>query len=139
MESFLVDGGWLLVLSPGEEIMGSLKYLCREKAISNGRISGIGSLGSATIGFFDLTKKAYVPRKLDEPLELINLMGNVMLVDGDPFIHAHASLGRADYRVIGGHLVEGVVNVTGEIWIRESKSIIERKLDERTGLKLIGE
>ena len=81
------------------------------------------------------------PRSLDENavirrLSLVSLIGNVSQKDGEVYLHLHASFADAKGQVIGGHLNEAVISVTGEIWIDPADGCIGRRVDEKTGLNV---
>lgn len=57
-------------------------------------------------------------------------MGNIVIKDYDEYFpHLHATLGKKDTTIFGGHILEGVVSITGEIIIIPwDKGEIERKI-----------
>ena len=46
---------------------------------------------------------------LDEQVELLSLIGDVTLKDGEPLVHAHAVIGKKDGTAHGGHLLKAKV------------------------------
>jgi predicted DNA-binding protein with PD1-like motif len=56
---------------------------------------------------------------------------------GEPKIHAHVVLGKADGAALGGHLLEAHVRPTLEVMLVESPNHLRRKYDPETGLALI--
>ena len=55
-------------------------------------------------------------RELDEPLEIVSLMGTLSVAR----THLHIALAREDLTVLGGHLMEGcIVNTTAEVVLLE--------------------
>ena len=90
-----------------------------------------------TIAFFDLETKEYQHIPLDEQVEVMSLIGNIALYEGEPKIHAHVVLGKRDGTAHGGHLISAQVRPTLEVWLTESPQTITRKLDETTNLPLI--
>lgn len=99
----------------------------------------IGAVERVKIGYYDLAKKEYSFR--DEPgiFEVASFMGNVALVDGKPFIHAHAVLSRCDETCacIGAHIKECYVAVTLEVFVLPFEGKVTRSLNEAIGLKLM--
>jgi len=91
------------------------------------------------IGYYDLAKREYFFR--DEPgvFEVASMQGNVALVEGKPFIHAHAVLSRCDLTLecIGAHIKEAFVAVTLEIVLIPLAMQLSRKLNDDIGLKLL--
>ena len=133
------DTGMLIKLERGEELIATLTGLCVEENIQNAVFSGIGAVERVKIGYYDLAKREYFFRSEPGVFEVASMQGNVALVDGKPFIHAHAVLSRCDETLecIGAHIKEAYVAVTLEIFLAELDSAVERKLDETIGLKLL--
>lgn len=104
------------------------------RSLRAGAFSGIGAMRALTIAFFDTGSKRYLERDFDEQMEVLALTGNVAVHEGAPLVHAHVTLGRNDYSVIGGHLRRGVVRPTLEVALRVYPWSIERKIDPVYGL-----
>ncbi len=129
--------GYLLRLERDEEVTESLTRLQEEKEIRAGIISGLGGVADAELGFYDLPAKTYLRRVIPGNLELVHYLGNVTLVDGKPFIHAHAVVSGRDYQAYSGHFFKARVAVTGEFVVRPADWRVSRVLDDFTGLKLM--
>ena len=71
----------------------------------------------AELGFYDVIRCEYERRRFTEPLEACSILGNLGLVDGEPFPHVHGTFGRADFSTIGGHVFEAVCSVTMELTV----------------------
>jgi uncharacterized protein len=67
----------------------------------------------------------------------VSLNGDVALNDGEPAVHAHLAVGRADGSALGGHLVEAHVRPTLEVVLVESPAYLRKEVDPETGLALI--
>ena len=89
------------------------------------------------LGYFDWQKKDYTRIRIAEQVEVLNLTGNVALADGEPKLHPHVVLGKADGSAHGGHLLEGHVRPTLEVIVTESPVHLRRRSDPETGLALI--
>ncbi len=74
---------------------------------------------------------------LDEQVELLSLIGDVALKDGQPQVHAQVVVGRSDGTAHGGHLLEARVRPTCELILTESPAHLQKQLDPETGLALI--
>ena len=122
----------------GEDLLGYLNQVCLDEGISAGQVSAIGAVAKARIAFYDQAKQEYGFMDLDEPMEIVALMGNVSLKDGKPFVHAHVVLGGHDGKLLGGHLSEGAPVFACEFIITKFSSDQEfvRGLDQGTGLPL---
>ena len=126
----------LIKLDRGEKIIESILNYAKEKNLKSGFFTGIGATMACEIGWFDPEKKEYVNTSVDENCELLGLVGNIGLFEGNPIAHAHIMLGKSDYSVIGGHLVEGTIGVTCEIYLHITGFEVQRKIGA-FGLKLI--
>ena len=129
----------IIRIDPGEKIMESLvSYLAgRESDIPSGFLTGIGATSCCEIGWFDLTDQEYKTHLVEENCEITSLVGNISWVEGKPIVHAHITLGRKDYSIVGGHLIDGTISVTCEIYIHLAHTVITRKPGIYKGLKLI--
>lgn len=129
--------GYLLRLERDEEVTESLTRFLEEKEIRAGTVSGLGGVADAELGFYDLPTKTYLRRVIPGNLELVNYLGNVTLLDGKPFIHAHAVVSGKDYQAYSGHFFKARVAVTGEFVIRPADWNVRRIPDDFSGLKLM--
>lgn len=127
---------FVIKLSKGEKIVESLTEFCRKNKIDFAVFYGIGAVLNADIGFYDLKKKSYFFKKINKPLEITSLIGNISLLNKKHALHAHITLSDERMRAIGGHLKEATVGGTCEIILVEFKTKIKRTYDEETGLNL---
>jgi len=130
-------GAYLVRVDRGEEMMETLRAVAREKGIEAGRVSGIGALQDAELGYFDVERKDYLRKKLPGSWELLSLAGNISLRDGEVLPHIHVILGNVDLECRGGHLFSGVVSVTGEIFIEKLPEALHREMDDEVKLPLL--
>jgi predicted DNA-binding protein with PD1-like motif len=126
-----------LVFDPGDEVMEELTNFAKENGLSAARFTAIGAFSDATLGYFDMGKKEYEKIPVDEQVEVLSLVGDVALFEGEPKLHAHAVLGRSDGTTRGGHLLGAHVQPTLEVVIVESPEHLRRETDEETGLPLL--
>ncbi len=126
-----------LVFDPGDEVMEELTNFAKENDLSAARFTAIGAFSDATLGYFDMEKKEYKKIPVDEQVEVLSLVGDVALFEGEPKLHAHAVLGRSDGTTRGGHLLGAHVQPTLEVVIVESPEHLRRETDEETGLPLL--
>ena len=129
-DSFIVS------IDNGCRIAEALTEFCRREGISAGEITGLGAVRTATLRFLDPATLEYVDKTFDEQMEITNLTGNISRKDGDVYLHLHVSLGRSDYSVIGGHLLEATINGACELFVHPLPGTVGRRTDEGTGLNL---
>jgi len=137
MKCFALGSTYFVRLDAGEKIVATLLSLCEREGIGSGFFNGLGAVGEAELGHFDPATGDYSWTKLSGFYEIVSLYGNITVVAGKPFIHAHAALGDKTFAVRGGHLREAVVSVTCEVTLTRFRGDIGRKKDEATGLFLL--
>jgi hypothetical protein len=118
---------------PVEALAGAAKRFDLRAA----SLSGIGAFSGVTIGFFDRSRRDYIRRVIREQVEVLSLLGNIALDQGEPRVHVHVVVGRADGTAMGGHLLGGSVDPTLEVTIVESPATLRRRTDPGSGLALI--
>jgi predicted DNA-binding protein with PD1-like motif len=134
-----VQGGrkFVLVFETGDEVAAGLLNFARENDIKTAFFVGVGACQKVTLGFFDLEKKDYEKRAIDEQVEVMSIVGNIATYENEPKIHAHVVIGKRDSIAHGGHLIDAVVRPTLEVFVTESPVELVRALDVKTNLPLI--
>ena len=123
-------------LDHGAEIIGQITDIARDRNIKAAAISAIGALSRADLGFYDQAGQEYRVRAVEGPVEIASCTGNISLLEGEPFVHAHAVLADSSARVLAGHLVRGSI-FAAELFIQELPQVdLHRSWDSPTGLKL---
>ena len=129
---------FLIRLEAGEEVIESLKQFADIQRIGFAALRAIGTFERVTLGYYDAETKSYRNEGIEEPVEVLNMSGNVAKgEDGERIIHAHVAVGRSDYTVLGGHVVEATVGPTLEVVVDTAPTTIRRRHDEGTGLELL--
>lgn len=129
---------YLLVFDTGDSFLEGMTRFARDHKIVFGSFHAIGAFSRATLAFFVLDRKQYDRLEVEEQVEVTSLTGNISRTsDGEIKIHAHAVLGKPDYQAVTGHLMDGIVRPTLEVFVTESPTIVQRAIDETTGLALI--
>jgi uncharacterized protein len=126
-----------LVFDKGDEVVSQLTAFAREHRISAAQVTAIGALSDAMLGYFDRERKDYRKIPVSGQVEVLALVGDIALGDGEPTVHAHVVLGRPDGTALGGHLLEARVWPTLEVVLTESPAHLRRRHDPETGLALI--
>ena len=122
MEHRIISGGGPMVchcirLKRGEDLMESIKTLCRAKNIQAGVVlSGVGCILKGRIR----DASGVTIREITEHCEIVSLNGTVSAQR----CHIHIALSKEDLSTIGGHLCPGcIVNTTCELVIGELPGI----------------
>ena len=136
MEYRRFEDSYVVRLNKGEEIIASLKKLCKEECIRLGEITGIGASDFIEIGVFNVKTKEYNTKIFEGMFEITSLLGNVTMKDEDVYLHLHINFGDEEGNVKGGHLVNAKVSATSEIILRKIEGFVGRKLSDEIGLNL---
>ncbi|MCR4264481.1 MAG: DNA-binding protein [Candidatus Roizmanbacteria bacterium] len=128
------DHEWAIRIARGEKIISTLSSFCRENKIEGGAFYGIGAVDEVELAHYSVDDKKYSRKKFHEPLELTNITGTIG-VEKEVIVHAHVTLGRPDMSVIAGHLVEGRISGTLEVYLTDMPKLL-KKYDPETGLTL---
>lgn len=128
---------WALVFTAGEEVSAGLLAFARAERLSASQFTAIGAFSEVDLGFFEIEKKDYRKIPIREQVEVLSLLGDVSLSDGEPKVHAHVVLGKRDGTAWGGHLLKAIVQPTLEVILTESPAHLKREHDAATGLALI--
>jgi len=129
---------YVLIFETGDEIASVLQQFASGQRLGGSNFKAIGALFRVRLGWFNRETKKYDEAcVLDEQVELLSLIGDVALRDGEPQVHAHVVVGRSDGTAYGGHLLEACVRPTCELILTESPSHLQKQLDPDSGIALI--
>ncbi len=117
--------------------MAGLAELASSEGIEGAELSGIGAFERAVVGFYDLEQQEYERIPVDEETEVLALLGNLSMTEEGPRVHLHATMSRRDGSALGGHLFEGRVGATLEIFVRETPEPLRRVPDPQAGIPLL--
>jgi uncharacterized protein len=137
MKSVIEGDIHVLALEIGEELVGSILNYAEQSKISAASIQAIGAIRNFELGYYVLSEKQYLRKRVDEIAELISCSGNLAIKDNKPFVHVHVTAGLRDFRVIGGHLFSGIVAVTAEVILTPMPNAMKRSFNDETGLYLL--
>lgn len=124
-------------IDKGQEIVETLKQLCKDLDIKAGTITGIGATDKATIGLFDVKTKKYHSKEFVGDHEIAPLIGNISTMNGEVYLHLHITLGNSEHMSFAGHLTSAVVSATFEGVIDIINGEINREFDENVKLNLL--
>ena len=129
-----------LRIDKGENIIESIKAVCREEGIYGGCFQGIGACGKAILSTYIPEDNDFIEHSYEGMLELISLMGNITEDENrEPFLHVHTAfsyLSDGEVKVAAGHLKEASVSYTCEVVITRSENTIGRIFDKAAGIEV---
>jgi predicted DNA-binding protein with PD1-like motif len=129
-------------LDYGADLLDAIAQVAREHRVALASFRAIGALRRGRLSFYDqLTadphNRTYDPIELEEPLEIVSLLGTVSLREGEQSVHTHACLSDSQGRFFGGHPEHGCTVFARELVLDGLEGpVLERGYDEVTGLWL---
>lgn len=134
-----VDGEktYVLIFQTGDEVMSGLLDFARKNGLRGARFTAIGAFSTVMLGYFEWDKKDYKRIPVAAQVEVLSLIGDIGVKDGEPQVHAHVVAGRSDGSAVGGHLIAGHVRPTLEVMLTESPAPLVREMDPASGIALI--
>jgi len=126
-----------LVLNTDDEAVATLASFAVEYRLAASHFIAIGAFSRAVVAYFDWATKQYRHTKINEQVEVLSLVGDIVIEEDLPKVHAHVVLGKADATAHGGHLIEGHVRPTLEIVVTETPRHLRRRFDPVSKLALI--
>lgn len=129
---------YIVIFETGDELAAGLKQLASELKLVSSSFKAIGALSSVQLGWFNWeTKKYDTSVILKEQMELVSLIGDIALKDGQPQVHAHVVVAKSDGTAHGGHLQEAYIRPTCELVLTENPQHLQKQMDPQSGLALI--
>lgn len=129
---------FVLVFQTNDELAQGLRDFASEQKLASASFKAIGALSSVRPGWLNWKTRQYEPSVcLDEQVELLSLIGDVALSDGNPQVHAHAVVGKHDGTAHGGHLLQGHIRPTCELVLTESPVHLKKEFNPDAGIMLI--
>ncbi len=128
---------YAVIFGKGDEVLAGLTEFAAKENIDAARITGIGAIENATLGWLDPQRKMYRLIPIDGQSEVLSLLGDIASFDGKPVVHAHMVAGSPDGSVRGGHLIEARVWPTLEVVVTQYPNAMPKKMDAESGMALI--
>jgi len=126
-----------VVFEKNEDVREPLLAFAGAQGISGAQVTAIGAFNEATLAYFDRQSRQYKDIPVQEQVEVLSFAGNLGRQNGNPMLHAHVVVGKADGTALGGHFLQAKVWPTLEMIILETPQFLHRVHDEETGLALI--
>ena len=126
-----------LIFDKGDEVVAGITSFAKENDLAASHFTAIGAFSDVTMGYFDWETKDYNKLPVREQVEVLSLIGDIALKEGQPKVHAHVVVSKSDGTAHGGHLMEAHVRPTLEVIVIESPVHLQRVTNDETGLALI--
>lgn len=128
---------YAVIFGSGDEVLGGLTQFAEEKHIVAARITGIGAIRNATLGWLDPQSKTYRKISIDHQSEVLSLLGDIAMNAGKPAVHVHMVVGFGDGTAHGGHLLQAHVWPTLEVIVTSYPQPLYKKFDPQKGIAVI--
>jgi uncharacterized protein len=128
---------YVVVCDPGDEAVATLQQFARAEQLEASQVTAVGGFERATVGWFDRAAKQFRRIPVDEPSEVLSLIGDVAEGQDGPSLNLHVVLGLSDGTTRGGHLIEGQVFPTLEVIVTETPAELRRVMRPDIGVALI--
>ena len=128
---------YVVVCDPGDEAVAALEQFARSERLEAAQITAVGGFERATVGWFDRAAKQFRHIPVDEPSEVLSLIGDVAEGEDGPSLNMHVVLGLPDGTTRGGHLIEGQVFPTLEVVVTEAPAELRKVMRPDIGIPVI--
>jgi predicted DNA-binding protein with PD1-like motif len=123
-------------IDKGEELVDSLKTVCKKLEIKLGSIIGIGATDKITVQLMNTKTKKYQEKEFIGDHEISSLVGNITTMNGEVYLHLHVTICNVEHKALGGHLSSAVVSATFEGIIDIIDGEVVREYNDEIGLNL---
>ena len=137
MEFRKFEDHYVLKLDPGEEVVSTIRDFVQREDIRGGYFMAFGAFSRVKLRYFDVERCEYMDNEVNRQVEVVSLMGNIARKDGRPKLHIHGAFGDQEANTYSGHVAEGVVRPTLEVFLTRFDGEIRRARDPETGLDLL--
>ena len=96
-------------------LLESLTDYAKKNNIRTAEISFIGAVQNVNVMYMNQENKKYDKHTFDGGHEVLNGLGNISILDDEPFVHVHMTVADKKGNAFGGHLDEGT-----KIWLIEA-------------------
>ena len=128
---------YVVVCDQGDEAVSVLGQFARAERLEASQVTAVGGFERAVVGWFDRAAKQFRHIPIDQPAEVLSLIGDVAEGQDGPSMNLHVVLGLSDGTTRGGHLLEGQVFPTLEVIIREAPAELRKVMNPDIGIALI--
>jgi predicted DNA-binding protein with PD1-like motif len=129
---------FVLVFETGDELARGLQKFASEHKLVSASFKAIGALSCVKLGWLNWQTKQYEPSVLlEEQIDLLSLIGDVAVNDGEHQVHAHLVVGKRDGTAHRGRLLQSHVRPTCELVLTESPAYLNKEFDPAAGIPLI--
>jgi predicted DNA-binding protein with PD1-like motif len=109
-----------VVFGKGDEVMSGLTdFATKYHLTGTSHFTAVGAFDKATLGWYDPDKRAFKKIEINQEVEILAFTGNIVIANGKPNVHAHVIVALPDGTTRGGHVVEGQISLTMQLFLEE--------------------
>ncbi len=128
---------YAVVFDIDDDVLEQLGRFVENEGFEGARFCGVGGFSRATVAYYDMAQKQYLPIEVSEQVEVLSFIGNAAQYTGKPRLHVHCVVGHRDGHTTGGHLLHGVVRPTLELMVDEIAVGLQRTDRPEIGIPLL--
>lgn len=128
---------YILRIDKGEELIEALEGFARAEEIKAAHFSAIGATENAELAHYDIHSREFSLKSFKEPLEILNITGNIAMKDEGIIVHAHGVLGNKEMQLFGGHINRLIVSTIAEVVLTKFEGEIKKVYSEEIGLNVM--
>lgn len=132
------DRTFVIVFDTGDEVVSGLEAFARKHRIDGARLTAIGAVSEASVGFFDWRKRTYKRSDLREQMDVLSLLGYLTIDEqGNHKVDVQAVFSCENGTVRGGHLIAAKARPTLEVMAIASTLALHQRLDPSAHVPVI--
>jgi uncharacterized protein len=128
---------YAVIFAQGDEAFSGLQEFAEKYQIQSAHFTAIGALNGATLAWFDPQRKMYRKIPVLGQVEVVSMIGDIALYQGEPTVHTHMVVGLPDGTTISGHVLDAHVSPTLEVMVTVDPIAMHKRFDPETDLTLI--
>jgi predicted DNA-binding protein with PD1-like motif len=118
----------------GKALAEEIKKAVEARGLNNSWIlGGVGAVEGAEIGVYLWDEERYEKFRIEEPMELISMQGNV---SEEGIVHIHCALSNGE-RTVSGHFFDAKVHIFAELAFVKLDKRLTRTREIKKGLKAL--
>lgn len=138
MEYTRFENTYLLRLDKGEEILGSIRLLCRKEGVKLAMVRGQGEAMDVSLSAKNRQTFAAKTVNYRGDMEMTSCTGTITSKNGMPYLNLYAVIANpSDKFCLGGHLERGVISLNGEFVITTIRGMAERVYSPQSGMDVL--
>lgn len=131
------DNQYILRIDKGEEFIEALEGFARIEEIKSAYFSAIGAAENAELAYYNIHAREFSLKTFKEPLEILNITGNIAMKEERVIVHAHGILGDNEMRLFGGHINRLLISTVAEVYLAKFERVIQKVYSEEIGLNVM--